>query len=1083
MPRNSDNKFTQKEFLKIRRPERFSDSVTKDIGRLGRAVLEHHLSTLNRRSKELDFESFAKKLCEKIICPNLLEQTGPVAGGDGKVDTQTFPVSEQSKLLWYVGANDNSDKDRWAFAVSTQENWKAKCRKDVKKIFATDRGYKKVFCVTNQYAKANQRSEIEDALKEETGIDVRILDASWILDEVFKNGLEKLAIDELSIDVDWRREVKIGANDYAKNERIDEIEKIISNEVDPDNIEKYHINLFVEQAVLAKELERPRIESEGLFNRAVKIAEKFGNLYSRFDAHYQFAWAAYWWYEDIAVFEAHLKECLELAKEINMSGQWRDAAILLGLYTTYSRSSEINLDITSLKNDAIQGLEELGSQGHRPSNSLMAKVYIEVLSLHSIDKSEDGSVIFSKLLEIVKEGENLVGFSFDEIYNLVSELDFSFGEDESYEALMDYFTEQSSIRNGELEEARLWLKRGARRLESNQPYQSIKLIGKSLAALYKKEAKKDLYVALNLLSEAYRKVGLLWASRANLLLAASIVTDEFWNAGELLPAQVHSYVRLAKAELLIGRLNYALKWWELACAVNSSIEENVVSERDYQGFDAFLSQCFLNCKLEDLSEFDALPDYLDRYQLFVSRSMLLHALGHEDLVQEEYELEINEEYIEYLKIVRDVDLGAIAPNISLCDGRYTELTSYVMGCEIKVSFPFRCPIVELAETILSAIESMFSTAMVDSVMVLEPKLKIEITVDDDDEISISHELDDSGSILKIDVLCSSFTPEKLSISGQSIIQDWLFRFVIDVFAHMLRPTEHEKTLDSMIGKDRAIERSVSFGSCFVGQKNIMGDNYLNSIKGVFAGQNIKAYALLRSSPWDKDFPKEKTVTGELGDYKPGEGEPSKELTDEEGRTHRDLRIHGLIKTRLWNRTVWKGTSYAVYPDGTPEMILLFKDEDAASAIFDDLQNELGLKDTRNRLRVSIIRNINKAYPAHYRVCIGENIDLNENQIAQMTCRLNTMEPQNKQSVESFLAAISEVGCYMLGYGCIKDGEIIIPKGNRVTIFKSQINVMEEWEIGPNHLEAMAVQESDDPIIPCGVEDPPIHKVFKRRFRY
>lgn len=202
-------KHSPKSFLKARRPERFSDSVIKEIGILDRSTLEFQLATLNRRNLELAFEAFAKALCEKIICPNLLEQTGPVAGGDGKVDTQTFPVSKQIKDLWYVGLNNNSDEDRWAFLISTQEDWKAKCRKDVRKIKGTNRDYKKAFCITNRYAKANQRSEVEDSLKNETGIDVRILDLSWILDQIFKHGYEQLAIDMLSIDVDWRREIGI----------------------------------------------------------------------------------------------------------------------------------------------------------------------------------------------------------------------------------------------------------------------------------------------------------------------------------------------------------------------------------------------------------------------------------------------------------------------------------------------------------------------------------------------------------------------------------------------------------------------------------------------------------------------------------------------------------------------------------------------------------------------------------------------------------------------------------------------------------------------------------------------------------
>lgn len=157
-------KFSPREFLKGRRPEKFSDSIEKELGSLDRPVLEHYLATLNKRSQELVFEDFAKKLCEKIICPNLLEQTGPVAGGDGKTDTQTFPVSEQNKLMWFEGVNDNSHKDRWAFAVSTRVDWNVKCKSDVRKIKGTDRDYKKAFFVCNQYVKSDQRAKTEDLL-------------------------------------------------------------------------------------------------------------------------------------------------------------------------------------------------------------------------------------------------------------------------------------------------------------------------------------------------------------------------------------------------------------------------------------------------------------------------------------------------------------------------------------------------------------------------------------------------------------------------------------------------------------------------------------------------------------------------------------------------------------------------------------------------------------------------------------------------------------------------------------------------------------------------------------------------------
>jgi hypothetical protein len=72
----SDN-FSPKEFLKNRRPERFSDSISQVVTELDRSLLEYHLDSLTSRGQETNFERFAKRLAEYEICPNLLPQTGP----------------------------------------------------------------------------------------------------------------------------------------------------------------------------------------------------------------------------------------------------------------------------------------------------------------------------------------------------------------------------------------------------------------------------------------------------------------------------------------------------------------------------------------------------------------------------------------------------------------------------------------------------------------------------------------------------------------------------------------------------------------------------------------------------------------------------------------------------------------------------------------------------------------------------------------------------------------------------------------------------------------------------------------------
>src|ERR1022692_1485292 len=102
-----------REFLKSRRPERFSDSVFREVSPLDRSTLEYLLDTITSRSGELKFENFARKLIERTVCPNLLPHTGPTGGGDSKVDTETYPVADSLSLTWYSGMGREAASERW----------------------------------------------------------------------------------------------------------------------------------------------------------------------------------------------------------------------------------------------------------------------------------------------------------------------------------------------------------------------------------------------------------------------------------------------------------------------------------------------------------------------------------------------------------------------------------------------------------------------------------------------------------------------------------------------------------------------------------------------------------------------------------------------------------------------------------------------------------------------------------------------------------------------------------------------------------------------------------------------------------
>lgn len=127
-----------REFMKIRRPERFSDSVRVTESRFNSSIFEYKLDSITNRNQERDFETFCVQLAQFEICPNLRVQTGPVGGGDSKTDSETYPISHETALACWEGIANNGN-EKWAIAVSAKKDWLSKIKKDISGIVATEK--------------------------------------------------------------------------------------------------------------------------------------------------------------------------------------------------------------------------------------------------------------------------------------------------------------------------------------------------------------------------------------------------------------------------------------------------------------------------------------------------------------------------------------------------------------------------------------------------------------------------------------------------------------------------------------------------------------------------------------------------------------------------------------------------------------------------------------------------------------------------------------------------------------------------------------------------------------------------------
>ncbi len=1064
-------KISPREFLKERRPERFSDSEIIESGSFDRSVFEYQLSIINKKSLELQFETFAKKLCEKIICPNLLEQTGPVAGGDGKVDTQNFPVSEQNKLLWYVGVNDNSHKDRWAFAVSTKEKWKGKCQSDIKKIKETNRDYKKAFFVTNQYIKSNIRSDVEDGLSKEFSIDVRILDASWIIDQIFLHDLKNLAIEELNIQTQWKKNKNTGSGDYEKELNLKEINKKIKEDIDPSNIKQHQLDWLLEAAVLSKELDCSEIDVTGLFQRAIIAAEKFGNDMKIFDARYQFAWSCFFWFENYDSFHDELRKCIDLAKKIEQSSYWGDVITLFFLVVSNVRRSierpEDNLQ--EVKEIIIPELYHLSQGIDRPSNATMCDLYLKMLDLSLMENANEADFIFNDMSEIISNGIRFIGFPLDKAYDFICSVEEVFGEAESYESLLDTITGIKSDRYKSASSARLLLKRAEKNLLKEKPYQAINLVGKSLVRLNTQETKSEFYAGLNIMGEALKVVGMYWASRSAFLWSASLAADEYWRQGETFPGQVNSSIRMAQIELLLGRLEHSFTWLKLAYSINEYLQESSIEENAIMGYEAFFTQRVLNTPIADLPALTSIPDVLEKFQMHFGRIVTLYALGYEDMITEEAELKIDGDFIDGLINIRDANLGLKALGFVYSSEKSCHIKSSFLGCVVNIYSPYRSPLVELSETIAASVENLFSVLILESISVYEPEVEISINCDDEDDFEISHEVRTTEDKLEFTIYCSGFNSERITPDEQDTIRGWLKIFLAEMFSFVIRGNDINKIIDRVFIENEGLSRSISFGFSFIGLSNVIGDGALGKILGFYEDFNISEYEVIRSKPWDFDFPRPLP-------YPNKNGEIIKEKI-----SHKDVSLKGLIKPRLWDMAIWKGNFYCMSGSGSPIMSLMFENFEPANKIFQGFVKNIGKEDNENRIRVTIIKGVNKEHPLDYRVCIGENIDADQSDCIQLINRVHTMNPSTDENLARFLYEFKKFGKFTLSFGDVSKSSLndisdIEDRGIMIT----NLNLRNAWDIGVNDIDSLGILSDDDPYIPEHIATPPVLDVLKSR---
>jgi len=367
--------FKPSRYMRARRPYLFSDTVTTTERTVTREVFSHHLETLTNQKDETKFEDFAQGLAEKFISPNLRPQTGPVGGGDGKTDSETYPVTAEVASRWYVpdlaGAHE-----RWAFAFSAKKDWRGKVRSDVASIAGTGRGYPRIYFITNQFVPAKDSVSVQDKLLAKHKIPVTILDRTWLLERVFDHDSLDIAIDTLGVGAGTEREVqKQGTEDFRRTNELEALQKAIGDGTEYNGTTVALAEDCLKAALLARGIERPRHEVEGLFQRAIRIARD-NNLESHLlTATYNLAWTSFFWFDDFAALTALYDQVELLALPSDTAEDLERLSNLLPLLRNCVAFGTLPAEATKLETRAkrlFKALDRVRADTSRPNNALHA---------------------------------------------------------------------------------------------------------------------------------------------------------------------------------------------------------------------------------------------------------------------------------------------------------------------------------------------------------------------------------------------------------------------------------------------------------------------------------------------------------------------------------------------------------------------------------------------------------------------------------------------------------------------------------------------------------------------------------------
>ena len=910
-----------------------------------------------------------------------------------------------------------------------------------------------------------------------------------------------MAIEELRLSVPVNTNVKKGPLDLQKHDALEIVESRIKERCERKQFSLLFVDDCIKAAELARGLELPRPQIDGLFLRAKRAADEYGNERQKLVVAYQWAWTLYWWFEDYKQFSEQYEEVEKYAKGTeNVDDLELLSNLWYGLQSSVRRGyfDEKDAKLDARTRVLFAELDQLKQDQNRPSAALQAEAMRLLADLMSRPPVEADQLLDS-LQQVIQKCAGLIGFPLESLVEIITELGDYLGDRPSYSKLHEAIVEIIFKRKGEVSAAQMLLKRGAQQLDANKPHEAIRSLGRTLGWLYKEESRREMIYALYLCGNAYERIGLHWAARGVILIAASLATQGLRSPSDISPVHAACYEKLRWLELQIGRLPQALEWHELYAVIKNSLSMQGYDLKKYDSyevnFDVITGILMLKAELWHLKHLSRLPDTLDRLNLLMSADALRFALGYEDNLPEEvFPKETRQNDVQdFFAKWRDQPAADDLPSTpSLYEGRKVFLNSIILGCKVTVESENSSPCIDLSESVLAALESLLATAIQDHLIAREPVLTIKVRKSDFGQTPFGFELKDHEGRPHLEISCSAFNPHSMSLDLQGQVKERLRDLLIHIIARICLMEDVGKTVEKLFKDERALERAVNYSNSFIVVGNVLGHTPKTNIDA-WINSKAKDYPVKRNEEWDAvDRRAKKIATKEKASSKSpaGKDESPKGLFEMDDAKHTDMQVISLIRESLWEKVNWSGTGFFQTSDDSepPILGLLVKNAEAAREIFTCWRKELGKIDRDEKLRLTIIRGISKNNPYSYRFVVTANPHFGSAppkgkfKYFGMVGRSNTMTPTSDSNLNRFINCYRKFSAYYLTYAVFQDGDSEPEPDMENLIGKRELNIREAWEIGRHDIDIIGIREEDDPIIPAGKADAPVVELLQWKKR-